>query len=209
MRQGELMANTTLANELLDLENQYWKAIQEKDADAAMRLTDDECIVTGAQGVGRLDRKVLSSMLQQAPYTLHSFELKDAEVRQLRDDVAVLAYKVHEELTVDGKPVKLDAADASTWVRRDGRWRCALHTESIAGDPFGRDRQASAQPRVVEEQGAVEEQNQKIDAIVGDEVLGYEGSGREEHTGQRPARDDRGRNDLDDRLADNRPEQMK
>jgi len=47
---------------------------------------------------------------------------------------------VHEELTVEGKPVTLDAADASTWVRRDGRWVCALHTESLRGDPFGRDR---------------------------------------------------------------------
>jgi uncharacterized protein (TIGR02246 family) len=134
------MTNTALGKELLDLEKQYWQAIQEKDADAAMRLTDEECIVTGAQGVGKMNRQNLSQMLKDAPYTLNAFELKDPEVRQLRDDVAILAYKVHEELTVDGKPVKLDAADASTWVRRDGRWLCALHTESLTGDPFGRDR---------------------------------------------------------------------
>ena len=65
-------------------------------------------------------------------------------MRQLGDDVAVLAYKVHEELTVDGKPVAFDAADASTWIRRGGRWLCALHTESILGDPYGRDRRAQA-----------------------------------------------------------------
>jgi hypothetical protein len=57
------------------------------------------------------------------------------------DDVAVLAYKVHEELTVEGKKVSFDAADASTWVKRKGQWLCALHTESLSGDPFGRDRQ--------------------------------------------------------------------
>jgi uncharacterized protein (TIGR02246 family) len=136
------MADRTLANELFDLEKQYWQAMKEKDVDAAMRLSDEECIVTGAQGVGRINRQSLGQMLQSAPYTLHDFELKDPEVRALGDDVAILAYKVHEELTVDGKPVKLDAADASTWVRRGGRWLCALHTESIAGDPFGRDRRA-------------------------------------------------------------------
>jgi hypothetical protein len=43
-------------------------------------------------------------------------------------------------LTVDGKPVTLDAADASIWAQRDGRWVCALHAESIAVDPFGRDK---------------------------------------------------------------------
>ena len=134
------MANTTLDRELLDLEKQYWQAMKEKDADTAMRLTDEECIRTGSQGVGRITRQALSDMLKNAPYTLHDFELKDTEVRQLRDDVAVVAYNVHEELTVDGKPVTLDAADASTWVRRNGRWLCALHTEAIVGDPFGRDR---------------------------------------------------------------------
>lgn len=137
------MPSSTLGKELLDLEKQYWQAIKEKDVDTAMSLTDEECIVTGSQGVGRINRQAMADMMKNAPYILHDFELKDAEVRQLRDDVAVLAYNVHEELTVDGKPVKLDAADASTWVRRDGRWLCALHTESLTGDPFGRDRRKS------------------------------------------------------------------
>ncbi|HJQ38452.1 MAG TPA: hypothetical protein VKB93_15040 [Thermoanaerobaculia bacterium] len=61
----------------------------------------------------------------------------------------------------------------------------------------------------IEEQGATEEQTQKIDAIVGDEVLGYEGSGREEHSGPSSARDERRQDGLGDRLADNRPEQIK
>ena len=58
----------------------------------------------------------------------------------LGDEVAIVAYKVHEELTVEGEKVVIDAADASTWIRRDGAWVCALHTEAITGDPFGRDR---------------------------------------------------------------------
>jgi hypothetical protein len=80
-------------------------------------------------------------MIDTAQWELRDFQLSDdAQVRKLSDDVAILAYNVHENLTVDGQPVSLDAADASTWVRRNGQWKCALHTESIAGDPFGRDR---------------------------------------------------------------------
>lgn len=136
------MATTTIEAELLDLEKRYWQAIKDQDVEAAMRLTDDRCIVTGAQGIGLIDRDTLAAMMKTTAYTLNRFELKDgAQVRLLRDDVAIVAYQVHEELTVDGKPLTLDAADASTWVRRNGRWLCALHTESIAGDPFGRDRQ--------------------------------------------------------------------
>jgi uncharacterized protein (TIGR02246 family) len=129
-----------MENDLIDLEKQFWNAIKEKDAPTISRLTDDECILTGAQGVGRIDRKTVAAMIANANYTLHDFELTDAQVRPIADDAAIVAYKVHEKLTVDGKPVELDAADASTWVRRDGQWLCALHTESIAGDPFGRDR---------------------------------------------------------------------
>jgi len=135
------MAGTTVEHELLELEKQYWQAIKEKNVDAAMRLSDDACIIVGAQGVARVNRESLARMMKAASYTLHRFEISDhVEVRLCRDDVAILAYKVHEELTVDGKPVKLDAADASAWTRRDDRWVCVLHTESPLGDPFGRDR---------------------------------------------------------------------
>ena len=138
------MATMTIEAELLGLEQRFWQALMDRDADAAVRLTDEPCIVTGAQGVGLIDRKTLAGMVKAPHYTLDSFALKDgAQVRLLRDDVAVIAYQVHEELTVDGKPVSLDAADTSTWVRRDGRWLCAAHTESLAGDPYGRDRKGA------------------------------------------------------------------
>lgn len=61
----------------------------------------------------------------------------------------------------------------------------------------------------LEEQGAKEEQTQQIEAIVGDEVLGYEGSARGEHSGQSASDGERGDDGLEDRLADNRPEQVK
>jgi Domain of unknown function (DUF4440) len=92
-----------------------------------MRLTDDQCILTGAQGVTRIERQAFAGLMNAAPYTLHAFELNDVHVRLLRDDVAVVAYKVHEQLTVGGKPVTLDAAEASIWVQRDRRWVCPAH----------------------------------------------------------------------------------
>jgi ketosteroid isomerase-like protein len=135
------MTTQTVEAELLELEKRFWQALKDKDANTAMSLTDYPCIVTGAQGVGAIDQKTFAAMLKSSPYTLHRFKIKDgAEVRLVRDDVAIVAYQVHEELTVDGKPVTLDAADSSTWVRRDGRWLCASHTEAILGDPYGRDR---------------------------------------------------------------------
>lgn len=135
------MASTTLEKELLGLEKNYWQAMKDKDVDTMSALTDYPCIVAGAQGVASIDQQQMSAMMGAAPWVLRDFKLDDeVQVRRLSDAVAILAYKVHEELTVEGKPVVLDAADTSVWVRRDGSWRCALHTESLSGDPYGRDR---------------------------------------------------------------------
>jgi hypothetical protein len=139
------MATSAVEKQFLDLERQYWQALQDKDDETALRLSDDPCIVSGASGVASLDRRAMAGMLKSGTWQLRRFEIDpDVKLRLFGDDVAVLAYKVREELTVDGKPVQLEAADASTWVRRDGQWVCALHTEAIAGDPFGRDRRPAA-----------------------------------------------------------------
>ena len=54
-----------------------------------------------------------------------------------------------------------------------------------------------------DEKGATEDEVEKIDAIRGTEVLGYEGSGREEHSGENSPEEP---TSLKDELADNRPE---
>jgi hypothetical protein len=136
---------TTVENQLLDLERAYWQALKDGDHGAALRLTDDPCLVAGAQGVASLDHAALVAMMKEGNWQLRAFDIDpDVKLRMISDDVAVLAYKVREELVVDGEPLKLEAADASTWARRNGRWVCVLHTESIAGDPLGRDRHARA-----------------------------------------------------------------
>ncbi|HEY7371551.1 MAG TPA: nuclear transport factor 2 family protein, partial [Polyangia bacterium] len=99
-----------LQDELLSLERRYWQALQDRDDDAALQLTDDPCIVAGAQGIASLDHRTMADLLKQGSWKLQSFKIDaDVKVRMIGDDVALLAYTVHEELTVDGNPVKLQA----------------------------------------------------------------------------------------------------
>ncbi len=126
------------SNELLRLERSYWDAIKERDVSAAKRLSDEPCLVVGAQGVGKVDRKALGDMLEGASWELTDYSFDDFNVQHVAEGVAVVAYRVKEKLVVDGKAVDLEAFDSSVWVQRDGRWLCTLHTESPAGDPFGR-----------------------------------------------------------------------
>lgn len=131
----------TVEQELVAAERSYWQALRDNDVETALRLTDFPCLITGPQGVGHIDAKTLAAMIQTPPYAVRDLRMTDeATVRMLRDDVAVIAYTVHEELTVEGAPVALDLVESSTWIRRPDGWRCAAHTEAIAGDPFGRDR---------------------------------------------------------------------
>ena len=139
------MATKTAEQTLIDLETKYWQAMKDKDVETAMQLTDDACILVGSQGARTVDRQTFGPMLASDSWTLEDVELVgEPEVRMLDDDLGIIAYKVREKLNVDGKKVTLEAADASTWARRDGKWVCVLHTESVLGDPFGRDRKTGA-----------------------------------------------------------------
>lgn len=136
------MENTNIGQEIYGLEKRYWQAMKDNDTKTILSLTDDPCIVTGPQGILKLSKKDFTAMMN-APqnYRLRNFEFDNGyEVSILNDDTAVIAYKLRESVEVEGEFLKLNLAESSTWRRRDGRWVCSLHTETIAGDPFGRDR---------------------------------------------------------------------
>jgi hypothetical protein len=132
------------AQELFDVERRFWDAMKAKDARVAEQMTDDNCIVVGAQGVSEIDGKTMARLTKEGQWDLqqYSFDQTNAHVRFIDDDIAIVAYKVNERVVVNGKTLPIEANDSSVWVRRDGAWLCALHTESLAGDPYGRDRRA-------------------------------------------------------------------
>jgi len=133
----------TREQELVETEQKFWDAMKNKDGEAAGDLTDDGCIVVGAQGVSAIDRASMRKMTEGGKWELQQFTFneKTRQVRFISDDVAIVGYSVSERIVVEGKTLQFDANDSSVWVRRDGEWCCALHTESLAGDPYGRDKQ--------------------------------------------------------------------
>ena len=139
------LATQAHEQELMEVERRFWNAMQEKDADTASELTDEQCVIVGAQGVSAIDAKTMAKLTSEGTWELeqYSFDEQKRQIRFLTDDIAIVAYPVRERVIVDGQTLPVVANDSSVWVRRDGQWRCALHTESLLGDPFGRDRQAA------------------------------------------------------------------
>src|SRR5712691_4598264 len=58
------MPTLTVEKELLELENQYWQAIKERDVDTAMQLTEFPCLIAGATGIGRVDKEAFVKMMK-------------------------------------------------------------------------------------------------------------------------------------------------
>lgn len=129
--------------EIIELEKRFWQTMIDRDVDTALSLMADNCIVASAQGVANIDKASFARMMQGGAWDLHAFWFDDVQVTSPAPDVAIIGYKVKERLTVGGEKLTMEAADASTWIRRDGKWLCTLHTESVLGDPFGRDRRAA------------------------------------------------------------------
>ena len=134
---------TTLTDaQFVELEYAFWDALKARDAKEAGRLTDRDCTIVGASGVTAIDPASIGKMVEGAPYEFKGYRIDPQTTRIVRisDDVVAIAYGVHEDVEVDGKSVQLDAFNSSVWKRQGDTWTCVLHTESIAGDPFGRDR---------------------------------------------------------------------
>jgi len=119
---------------IVKLEKTFWQSMVDKDADKAMTMIADECLITGPQGTLRSDPDDYKRMTEQGDWDLKAFEFSDVEVIFPQDETAIIAYKVHQTGTLKGGPMDLNCADSTTWVRDGYVCKCALHTETILED---------------------------------------------------------------------------
>ena len=138
--------STITDQEVLTLERDYWDAVKDRDARTVGRLTAGSARSPVHRGVSAVDAREMGKLIEAATHKIIDYRIdpKTTRITHLSDDVVAIAYGIHEDLEVDGEPVQLDAFDVSVWKNGDTGWTCVLHTESIAGDPFGRDRVAGA-----------------------------------------------------------------
>jgi ketosteroid isomerase-like protein len=122
---------TESTDTIVKLEKTFWQSMVDKDADKAMRMIADECLITGPMGTMRSDPDDYKRMTEQGDWELEDFELSDVQVIFPVEDTAIIAYKVHQTGTMKDQPMDLNCADSTTWVREGDGWKCALHTETI------------------------------------------------------------------------------
>jgi ketosteroid isomerase-like protein len=129
------MTNATpTKDEIVALERDYWEAMKRKDGKRTSQLSGKAALVTGKGGVMTIPKDKMGKMTEEGNWTLESYEFNDIQVVTPAPDVAIIAYTVNQNVTMDGKPQKLRAADSSTWIRGADGWECHAHSETFLQD---------------------------------------------------------------------------
>lgn len=126
------MENSSFSTEIISLEKKFWTAMQNHDLQTALSLTDFPCVVAGANGLSAVNKEEFEKMFNSNEGAIRDFKFDEnsLEVRELSPDAAVVAYKVHTTFTKNGESRSIDAIDTSTWIKKDNKWVCAMHTET-------------------------------------------------------------------------------
>ena len=128
------MASAATSNEIIALERSYWDAMKQKDGPRAAALSGKTSLVTGARGVMSIAKAQMGKMTEEGDWTLDDYAFEDVKVTAPAPDVAIIAYKVRQEVTMKGEAKSFEAADSSTWVRGADGWECHAHSETILGN---------------------------------------------------------------------------
>jgi len=117
-------------DEIVALEKSYWEAVKSKDGRRTSELSGKSSLVTGAQGVMRIGKEKMREMTEEGNWSLESYAFDDVEVSTPAPDVALIAYTVRQNVTMDGKAREMRAADSSVWIRGSTGWECHAHSET-------------------------------------------------------------------------------
>lgn len=128
------MNASKLKSEIERLENAFWKSMVEGRPEVATGMLTEPAVMVSSKGAMKFDHASYTRMANDDRYKLVDYEISGLDVVFPREDVAVATYHVDQEMEMEGKPVRNQVYDTSTWVKVDGEWRCVMHTESpVAG----------------------------------------------------------------------------
>ena len=119
-----------MPTEILALEAKFWQAMCDEDIDAAIAMLDSEAAVAGMHGIGHFDHAGYKRMAEQGGAKIISFKFSDEKVIFPTPDVAIVTYTVEQTFDLHGEPHQMTSYDTTTWVRKNGAWLAAVHTET-------------------------------------------------------------------------------
>lgn len=120
------------SREIEQLEHAFWSSLVDRDVDAATALLAPRALMVSSRGAMQFDPSQYAKMLQDPKHGLLDYTLSDMAVLFPTEDIAIVTYRAKQAMQMDGKQLEQDVVDSSTWVKLDGKWKCAAHTEAEA-----------------------------------------------------------------------------
>jgi ketosteroid isomerase-like protein len=118
---------------LINLENKFWQAMVDKDADTAVEMINEPSVMVSSHGAIKFDRAGYRKMAEQGQQVLTNFALSDLEVTFPNETTAVLTYRVKQEVASrdnGSESTSQEMNESSLWIKKGKQWLCALHTET-------------------------------------------------------------------------------
>lgn len=128
---------TAASKDLVSLEKKFWQSLVDEDTDTALSMLAEPSMMVSSHGAMKFDHNQFREMAEKGSMVIKSYELSDMNVEFPNDDLAVLTYRVKQQMAQRGtssKPIQQEMADSSVWARQSGTWRCVMHTETPLDD---------------------------------------------------------------------------
>ena len=120
-----------MENQILQLEKNYCKSMEDQDFDTVKSLTRFPCIVAGKDGIRSVDESSFKKMFDSgAGNEIKVLNISEAESEMVTENSAIVAYLIELEYSSKGQKASGKCACTSTWVLENENWVCAMHTES-------------------------------------------------------------------------------
>jgi hypothetical protein len=118
----------SLADTLIELEQEMWRANREGDADYYDRVLRDDAMVVSKYGVMGKPQIVPGVRANQNPYL--KTDLSEFHVIELDENNALVTYRAQVVAEVQGNQVELSSYATSVYTRKGDTWRSVFHQQT-------------------------------------------------------------------------------
>jgi hypothetical protein len=119
-------------DKLIAMEKKFWQSMVDEQTDVALGMLAESSYMVSPHGAMKFDHAEYRRMAEHGDMVIKRYALGPVDTTFVGQDVAILCYEVKQVISPRGKAEETEqhVKDTSTWVKVDGKWRCAMHTET-------------------------------------------------------------------------------
>lgn len=119
-----------LRADLMAVEKGLWTAWGKKDGEPTKKALTEDAVMIVAGTAPVVGRAAIAQTISTLPCELRSFDLQDANLRQLTSDVVALSYTAIQDASCEGQKLPAKVRATSIYVRQKGHWLQASYQET-------------------------------------------------------------------------------